>query len=72
MSITLDVGCCVEAVERALEVGQPEILNSDQARSLQPRFYPSRLEAAGLQILWMDGTGPGTTSLWSGVAKRQV
>jgi putative transposase len=56
VSITLDVGCCIEAVERALEEAQPEIFNSDQGTQFTSLDFTSRLEAAGMQIS-MDGRG---------------
>jgi putative transposase len=76
VSITLDVGFCVEAVERALEVGQPEIFNSDQGAQFTSRDFTSRLEAAGIQIS-MDGRGRALDNifverLWRSVKYEEV
>jgi putative transposase len=56
VSITLDVGFCIEAWERALEEAQPEMFNSDQGTQFTSLDFTSRLEAAGMQIS-MDGRG---------------
>jgi transposase InsO family protein len=56
VSLTLEVGFCVEALERALEGAQPEIFNSDQGAQFTSLDCTSRLEAAGIQIS-MDGRG---------------
>jgi putative transposase len=76
VSITLDVGFCVEAVERALEIGQPEIFNSDQGAQFTSRDFTSRLEAAGIQIS-MDGRGRALDNifverLWRSVKYEEV
>ena len=34
LSITLDAGFCIDALNEALFIGKPEIFNSDQVRSL--------------------------------------
>ena len=56
VSITRAVGCCVEAVERALEGGQPEIWHSDQGAQFSRRDFTRRAEAAGMQSS-RDGRG---------------
>jgi putative transposase len=56
VSLTLEVGCGVEALERALEGAQPEIFNSDQGAQFTSLDCTSRLAAAGMQSS-MDGRG---------------
>ena len=55
-SNTLDGCFCLEALERALGKGQPEIFNSDQGSQFTSRDFTGPLEAAGIQIS-MDGRG---------------
>jgi putative transposase len=76
VSTPLDGGCCVEAVERALEIGQPEILHSDQGAQVTSRDVTSRLEAAGIQIS-MAGRGRAldhivVERLWRSVKDEEV
>ena len=56
LSNTLDAGFCVEAMERALRVSQPEIFNSDQGCQYTSEAFTGRLKAAGIRIS-MDGRG---------------
>ena len=56
LSNTLDAGFCVEALERALTISQPEILNSDQGCQYTSEAFTDRLKAAGIRIS-MDGRG---------------
>ena len=56
VSLTLEVGVGVEALERALQGAQPEICNSNQGAPCTRRDFTSRLEAAGIQSS-MDGRG---------------
>ena len=56
VSITMDVSFCLEALDQALAVAQPEIFNSDQGAQLTSIDFTSRLAAAGIQIS-MDGRG---------------
>jgi putative transposase len=51
ISLTLDSSFCLEALDRALRVATPEILNSDQGVQ-----FTSRLKAADIRISW-DGRG---------------
>ena len=51
----MDVGFCLEALDRALEVAQPEIFNSDQGAQTSLDFK-GRLASVGIQIS-MDGRG---------------
>jgi putative transposase len=63
VSLTLAVGCCVEALERALEGAQPEIFNSDQGAQFTSLDFTSRLEAAGIQSS-LDGRGRALDNLF--------
>jgi len=56
MSITLDSSFCVEALERALTLGTPEIFNSDQGSQFTSEVFTSVLSRGGIRIS-MDGTG---------------
>lgn len=56
LSNTLDTGFCLEALERALQWGQPEIFNSDQGCQFTSEAFTGRLEAQGVRIS-MDGRG---------------
>ena len=76
VSLTLEVGFCVEALERALEGAQPEIFNSDQGAQFTSLDFTSRLEAAGIQIS-MDGRGRALDNifverLWRTVKYEEV
>lgn len=56
LSITLEIGFCLEVLEEALAGTRPEIFNSDQgAQFTSPRFT-ERLESAEVRIS-MDGRG---------------
>jgi putative transposase len=56
VSITMDVGFCLEALDQALEVAQPDIVNSDQGAQCTSLDCTGRLASAGIQIS-MDGRG---------------
>jgi putative transposase len=56
VSITMDVGFCLEALDQALEGAQPEIFNSDQGAQFTSLDFTGRLAAAGIQMS-MDGRG---------------
>ena len=56
VSITMDGGFCLEALEQALRVATPHIFNSDQGSQFTSREFTGRLAAAGIQIS-MDGRG---------------
>ncbi len=55
-SITLDTSFCLEALEQALHLGQPEIFNSDQGVQFTSHDFTGRLQAANIRISW-DGRG---------------
>jgi putative transposase len=56
MSITMDVPCCVEALEQVLGQGQPEIFNTDQGGQFTRQAFTARLKPGGIRIS-MDGRG---------------
>lgn len=57
VSITLDVGFCVEALEKALRGAYcPEIFNTDQGVQFSSNAFTERLNGAGIKIS-MDGRG---------------
>ena len=56
LSNSLESSFCVEALEAALELGCPEIFNTDQGVQFTNRLFTGRLEQAGVSIS-MDGRG---------------
>jgi len=56
LSISLDVGFCVAALERALATQRPEIFNSDQGVQFTSAAFQAPLLAAQIQVS-MDGRG---------------
>jgi putative transposase len=56
LSTTLDTSFCLEALDRALAIGQPEIFNSDQGTQFTSLDFIQRLEDHGVRIS-MDGRG---------------
>ena len=56
MSTTLDSSFCVDALRRALELGTPEIFNSDQGSQFTSEAFTGVLKDAGIRIS-MDGVG---------------
>ncbi len=56
LSNTLDIEFCLEALERALTNGSPEIFNTDQGSQFTSLVYTNRLEKENIQIS-MDGRG---------------
>jgi putative transposase len=76
VSITLDVGFCVEALEQPLELARPEIFNSDQGAQFTSLDFTGRLAAEGIQIS-MDGRGRALDNvfverLWRTVKYEEV
>ena len=76
VSITMDVGFCLEALDYALEVARPEIFNSDQGAQFTSLDFTGRLAAAGIQIS-MDGRGRALDNvfverLWRTVKYEEV
>lgn len=56
LSNTSDAGFCLEALEAALAISQPEIFNSDQGVQFTSREFTGKLESCGVNIS-MDGRG---------------
>ena len=56
VSITLDVGFCIEALDKAKDVGNPEIFNTDQGSQFTSKAFTEKLEGSGTKIS-MDGRG---------------
>ena len=57
LSITMDVGFCIEAVEEAMaRFGKPEIFNTDQGSQFTSRAFTTMLIGNGIAIS-MDGKG---------------
>jgi putative transposase len=76
VSITMDVSFCLEALDQALAVAQPEIFHSDQGAQFTSIDFTSRLAAAGIQIS-MDGRGRALDNvfverLWRTVKYEEV
>jgi putative transposase len=76
LSNTLEVGFCIEALDEALERGQPEIFNSDQGSQFTSSVFTGRLEARGVSIS-MDGRGRALDNvfverLWRTVKYEEV
>jgi putative transposase len=76
VSITMDVGFCLEALEQALEVAQPEIFNTDQGAQFTSIDFTGRLASAGIRIS-MDGRGRALDNvfverLWRTVKYEEV
>ena len=76
VSITMDVGFCLEALEQALRVARPDIFNTDQGAQFTSNDFTGRLAAAGIQIS-MDGRGRALDNvfierLWRTVKYEEV
>ena len=76
VSITMDVGFCLEALEQALGVAHPEIFTSDQGAQCTSLDFTGRLASAGLRIS-MDGRGRALDNvfverLWRTVKYEEV
>ena len=76
LSITMDVGFCLEALEQALLVATPDIFNSDQGSQFTSGDFTGRLVAAGVRIR-MDGRGRALDNvfverLWRTVKYEEV
>jgi putative transposase len=56
VSNTLDGRFCLEALEAALDLGKPEIFNTDQGVQFTTERFTARVEAAGARVS-MDGRG---------------
>ena len=77
LSITMDVGFCVEAVEDALaRYGKPEIFNTDQGSQFTSTAFTGLLIKNGIQIS-MDGKGAWRDNvfverIWKSVKYEEV
>jgi len=76
ISLTLDSDFCVSALERALDLGQPEVFNSDQGVQFTSTAFTERLLAREIQIS-MDGRGRALDDvfverLWRSVKYEEV
>jgi putative transposase len=76
VSITMDVGFCLDALEQALEVARPDIFHSDQGAQFTSLDFTGRLAAAGIQSS-MDGRGRALDNvfverLWRTVKYEEV
>ena len=76
VSMTMDVGFCLEALDEALERARPEIFNTDQGAQFTSLDFTERLTAAGIQIS-MDGRGRALDNvfverLWRTVKYEEV
>lgn len=76
LSNTLEVGFCIDALDEALQCGQPEIFNSDQGSQFTASAFTSRLETRGVAIS-MDGRGRALDNvfverLWRTVKYEEV
>lgn len=56
VSVSLDTGFCLAALEQALQQARPEIFNSDQGCQFTSLAFTGRLQAAEIAIS-MDGRG---------------
>jgi len=76
LSVTLDTGFCISALEWALRQSQPEIFNSDQGAQFTSIEFTSRLIEQGIRIS-MDGRGRALDNvfverLWRTVKYEEV
>lgn len=56
LSNTLDAGFCLEALEAALAISQPDIFNTDQGVQFTSKDFTGKLQSCGIDIS-MDGRG---------------
>ena len=56
LSVTMEVGFCMEALQRAFRRGRPEIFNSDQGSQFTSDQFTGALKARGIAVS-MDGRG---------------
>ena len=76
LSLTLDVGFCLEALESALLRSRPRIFNSDQGSQFTSAAFTGRLAGAGIAIS-MDGRGRALDNvfverLWRSVKYEEI
>lgn len=63
LSNSLETAFCLDALERALQRGAPEIFNTDQGSQFTSDDFTNRLEAAGVRVS-MDGRGRVTDNIF--------
>jgi putative transposase len=56
LSLTMEIDFCLEALDRALRRGRPEIFNSDQGSQFTSEKFTGKLEAKKIAVS-MDGRG---------------
>ncbi len=56
LSVTLEIGFCIEALQKALQSSQPEIFNSDQGSQFTSQSFVQLLHDKQIQVS-MDGKG---------------
>ena len=56
LSVSLDLGFCLEALDQALGRGKPEVFNTDQGSQFTSRQVTERLLAKEVRVS-MDGRG---------------
>ena len=76
LSNTLDVDFCLEAFEKALSKGKPEVFNTDQGSQFTSEAFTGLVERDGVSIS-MDGKGRYTDNifverLWRTVKYEEV
>lgn len=76
LSSTLEGAFCIEALEEALGISQPDIFNTDQGSQFTSTAFTSRLEERGIAIS-MDGRGRALDNafierLWRTVKYEEV
>lgn len=76
VSNTMDVGFCLEALEQALQRGQPVIFNTDQGSQFTSAAFTRRLERQGI-LISQDGRGRALDNifverLWRSVKYEEV
>lgn len=76
VSNSLETSFCIEALEKALSKGRPEIFNTDQGCQYTSRAFTERVEEAGSKMS-MDGRGRALDNvfverLWRSVKYEEV
>lgn len=76
LSNSLDISFCIQALEKALLRGKPEIFNTDQGSQFTSVDFTKHLKHAGIQIS-MDGKGRAMDNimverLWRSVKYEEV
>lgn len=76
LSNTLDVGFCLNVLEKALKIGKPEIFNNDQGSQFTSEAFTAALQSKEITISW-DGKGRAFDNifierLWRSVKYEEV